>query len=77
MSSEKVAENSGSATENLSSNYSAKQKDANAPEAHEIKYVLEVHHLQKKLLPSLCVRNWVFQEKKKSSFESCCIASLY
>lgn len=36
------------AIENLSSNYSAKQKDANAPERHEIKCVLEVHRLQKK-----------------------------
>lgn len=53
VSSEKVAENFGSAIENLSSNYSAKQKDANAPERHEIKYVLEVHCLQKNCRP-LC-----------------------
>lgn len=31
-----LTENSGSATEGLSSNYSAKQRDANAPESHEI-----------------------------------------
>lgn len=68
MSSEKVAENSGSATENLSSNYSAKQKDA-----HEIKYVLEVHHLQKNFSQAFVSETGYLKKKLRAAALRRCI----